>query len=191
MQISISEEKNALVTCFMVTASTNGKDEEVFVSDVATAAEQGKIFKRAGHENFWVCEVSVLISGIFDDETGYFFGKDDIRLVTVYRKAIPAKYSRADIYPCVKVCDYDKDVLKRRVTGWQVLIAIASVTVLIVLFVGMIAKCIFLGSDAVKLLGVAGLSIMMIGVYNTVFGDWVANKLADFGLWVAGITPLR
>lgn len=91
----------------------------------------------------------------------------------------------------INVYDYDKDVLKRRITGRQVIIAIASSTVPVLLFVGMVTKFILLLSDTAKLLGITGFSITMVVIYNTAFGDRIAEKLGDFGMWVAGITPLR
>lgn len=96
--------------CYKVFAYTNGKKENVIVSTVAIAAEQGKVFMRAGHKEFSVEPVWIMVDG-----KGEYVAQENGRRVTrtVHQEAISSRYTRADIYPGIDLWKYDRDVLRR------------------------------------------------------------------------------
>lgn len=185
IDISTEEVLNEMVICFRVVASTNGKTEAVIVRDVAIAAAQGRAFRQAGHKDFSVSPVMVL----FDKcgTKGDVFGDEFIEIAAVHNAPVPSRYQRADLYPGIKVRAYDREVLRRRVTGMECAVAII---VAMVLMIAMLLLMVDLGMLAAKFFNpFAVVGVCSIFVFWMLLGKESSRTkwCVDCGAWVAGI----
>lgn len=164
--------------CFKVVGHVGDKVDEVIVHDMSAMADQQRIFERAGYVDI----VIYPIRAVLDKETGDWYLAKFEGPVTINQNAIPAKYKQADINPGISVYDYDRDVLKRRVTAKE---ALSVMLVMILLVVGIAT----LGAKAFSDFGII-YQIMWVGaiLVTLMVADKLLDKLISISCYLVGVS---
>lgn len=133
-------QDRTIALCMKVTGKIGEKTQEEVFLEFDAALEQSDIFQAAGYKDVVIQPAYVAYDA---DEDRWYFAKIE-ETATIKGSAVPARHSRADGNPGIKVRDYDRERERERnqnVTVLQLVVATIAVVSMVVapgFFIGML-----------------------------------------------------
>lgn len=175
---------HVVVLGMKVQGTVGERTEEVCCLDMNVAFAQNDAFKRAGYHGVMLVPTYF----VFDKERNCY----PIKMgepVGLIERVIAPRYSRADINPGINVYRYDRDVLKRRMTGIEMMLA--ACTGMVVLGAMSCVSAVVMWKMISPFAGFIGLLIPITIFWASIIryrDSGFAGRLVRLGYWITGNT---